>query len=246
MSSSKTINFNSKHLKKGDPLPKWNGKPKLYNMRYCPFAQRSVLALNAKNVDYEIVNIDLLNKPEWLPSKSSLGKVPALEISENVSVIESLIVSEYVDEAYPQRKLLPQDPYRKAVDKTIVEMSGYIHSMFFKVVKGIPVTEDTINGFFNALTFIENELKKRGSTFLHGSEPGFADYMIWPWFERMPVAAEFDKILILDEKKFPTLVRYVKDMEKDPVVKAYTVPNDILKQYLEGYRKGEINFNLLN
>ncbi|XP_038223335.1 pyrimidodiazepine synthase-like isoform X2 [Zerene cesonia] len=215
-------------------------------MRYCPFAHRSVLALIAKNVDYEIVNIDLMNKPEWLKSKSSLGKVPALEISENVCVIESLIVSEYIDEVFPQRKLLPQDPYTKAIDKTIVEMTGPIHSLFFKIIRDTPVTDDALNSFINALTFIENELKKRGTTFLHGNEPGYADYMIWPWFERLPVAAEFDKILSIDEKKFPVLARYLREMENDPVVKAYKIPVEIQKKYFENYRKGETDYELLS
>lgn len=42
-------------------------------MRFCPYAQRTILALNAKNVDYEVVNVDLVNKPEWFPRKSPLG-----------------------------------------------------------------------------------------------------------------------------------------------------------------------------
>lgn len=58
----------------GDPLPPYNGKLRVYNMRYCPFAQRTILALNAKQIDYEVVNIDLIQKPEWLPRKSPLGE----------------------------------------------------------------------------------------------------------------------------------------------------------------------------
>lgn len=58
----------------GDPLPPYNGKLRIYNMRYCPYAQRTVLVLNAKKIDYEVVNIDLVDKPEWLTSKSLFGK----------------------------------------------------------------------------------------------------------------------------------------------------------------------------
>lgn len=42
-------------------------------MRLCPFAQRTILTLNAKQIDYEVINIDLVNKPEWLPTKSIFG-----------------------------------------------------------------------------------------------------------------------------------------------------------------------------
>lgn len=44
-------------------------------MRYCPYAQRTILALNAKQIDYEVVNIDLKEKPEWLTRKSAFGKI---------------------------------------------------------------------------------------------------------------------------------------------------------------------------
>lgn len=44
-------------------------------MRFCPYAQRTVLILNAKKVPYEVVNINLTEKPEWLTSKSPFGNV---------------------------------------------------------------------------------------------------------------------------------------------------------------------------
>lgn len=42
-----------------------NDKITLYNATICPFAQRAVIALKETGVDYETVDIDLLNKPEW-------------------------------------------------------------------------------------------------------------------------------------------------------------------------------------
>ena len=38
----------------------------LYNVsRFCPYAQRTILTLLAKQVPFEVVNINLKNKPEW-------------------------------------------------------------------------------------------------------------------------------------------------------------------------------------
>ena len=38
------------------------------------------------------------------------------------------------------------------------------------------------------LLVFENELKRRGSTFFGGSSlPGYLDYMIWPWMERINI-----------------------------------------------------------
>lgn len=60
----------------GDPQPPYNGKLRIYNMRFCPYAQRTILALNAKEIDYEIVNVNLMNKPDWIFDKSPFGKKP--------------------------------------------------------------------------------------------------------------------------------------------------------------------------
>ena len=34
-------------------------------VRFCPYAQRTILTLLAKQVPFEVVNINLKNKPEW-------------------------------------------------------------------------------------------------------------------------------------------------------------------------------------
>jgi len=41
--------------------------------RFCPYAQRTVLVLNAKGVDYQIINCALMNKPDWLFKLNPLG-----------------------------------------------------------------------------------------------------------------------------------------------------------------------------
>ncbi|CAH0729870.1 unnamed protein product, partial [Brenthis ino] len=242
------INFNSKHLKKGDPLPPYNGKLRVYNMRYCPFAQRTILALNAKQIDYEIVNIDLIEKPEWLPRKSPLGKVPSVEIKEDVCVYESLITVEYLDEAYPQRPLLPKDPAKRAFDRILVETTvGSIHTLFFKVLRAPDtITEEVVNNYHKSLSLIEEQLKSRGTTFLNGSEPGYVDYMIWPWFEKIDAMKTVDEKLIIDPVKYKKLVEYISNMFQDPAVSEYLVPPSILLKYFEGYKTGYPNYELLN
>lgn len=238
MVGSNKINFNTPHLKTGDPLPPYTGKLRLYNMRYCPYAQRTVLALNAKNVDYEIVNIDLMDKPEWLTSKSAFGKVPALEIAENLTIYESLVTVEYLDDVYPQRPLLPKDPVKKAIDKIIVEAISPIHAVYFKLVRGPDtITEDNITAYYKNLTFIQQELQKRGTKFLDGDQPGYADYMIWPWFERLHVMDH--DLARLDKQKYKLLVEYIDNMFKDPVVAEYLLPKEALLHFQNQYKVGK-------
>lgn len=74
---------------------------------------------------FDIVNVNLTNKPEWLFEKNAEGKVPVLETNDGKILSESLIVADYIDEAYPsQRKLHPTDPYQKAQNRILLEKYG--------------------------------------------------------------------------------------------------------------------------
>lgn len=91
-------------------------------MKYCPFAQRALLAAEAKGVAYDVVNCNLVNKAEWLWEKNPEGKVPVLELPQGGILYESLIVADYLDENYPDKApLYPKDPYLKARDRILVE-----------------------------------------------------------------------------------------------------------------------------
>ncbi|CAG9793941.1 unnamed protein product [Diatraea saccharalis] len=244
-SSVKVRNFNSKHLANGDPLPPFNGKLRIYNMRFCPFAQRTMLALIAKDIDYEVVNVNLMNKPMWLFEKNVFGKVPALEIEENVTIFESLPTVEYLDDIYSNRPLLSKDPRQKAQAKMIVEASGAIHSLFVKLVKKPEyVTEDNVKAFFKSLDFIQYQLTSRSAKFLHGHEPGYADYMIWPWFERL--RASDDVRAKINAQSYEVLNKYIDNMMQDTAVRKYLVPVETLKEFHQGFRDSSgPNYDLL-
>lgn len=70
------------------------------------------------------------------------------------------------------------------------------------------ITEERINAYYKSLEFIQDQLKIRGTEFLDGTEPGYADYMIWPWFERIRTFENEDRVKI-DEHKYKTLVGYI-------------------------------------
>lgn len=60
-----TSSLDSWHHGPGAPLPSLASHPgavTLVNMRFCPYAHRTVLCLNAKGVEYDIVNCQLMTK----------------------------------------------------------------------------------------------------------------------------------------------------------------------------------------
>lgn len=61
-------------IRTGDALPPYSGNLRLFASRFCPFAERVVLVLNAKNIKHDLVYINLDQKPEWIFNYSPKGK----------------------------------------------------------------------------------------------------------------------------------------------------------------------------
>ncbi|CAL9168276.1 unnamed protein product [Musa hybrid cultivar] len=81
-----------------------------------PFGQRCRIALAEKGVDYEYREENVLGdkSPLLLQSNPVHKKIPVL-IHDGKPVCESLIIVQYIDEAWPDRApLLPADPYSRA------------------------------------------------------------------------------------------------------------------------------------
>jgi glutathione S-transferase len=78
---------------------------RLVDAARCPFCARVRLALAEKGIDYETVEIDLGNRPDWLYELNPAGKVPVLD--DGFVLPESAVIMEYLDERFPEPPLLP-------------------------------------------------------------------------------------------------------------------------------------------
>jgi len=85
---------------------------KLYDAARCPFCARVRIALAEKGFDYETVEIDLGNRPDWIYELNPTGKVPVLD--DGFVLPESAVIMEYLDDRYPDHPLLPGDPKSRA------------------------------------------------------------------------------------------------------------------------------------
>jgi glutathione S-transferase len=54
-------------------------------------------------------------------ARSPLGKVPFLELDGGRRLAESEVIAEYLEEAYPQKPLLPKDPFERAKVRELVK-----------------------------------------------------------------------------------------------------------------------------
>ena len=92
----------------------------LYDAPRCPYCARTRIALAEKGVEYEKVEIDLSNRPEWIYEKNPIGKVPVFEEGPFI-LPESHLINEYLDERYPDPALMPADPADRALVRLLVD-----------------------------------------------------------------------------------------------------------------------------
>lgn len=193
-----------------------DGQLRLFSMRFCPFAHRVHLVLNAKNLPYHVAYINLNEKPEWYSKVNASGKVPALQLvnEENEPfLVESLVIAEYLDEKYPEIKLYPSDPFEKAQTKLWIERFGTIAGAFYRLVyekNTDEVSDELLNTIYTELAHYEAELIKRGTKYFAGAKAGIFDYAIWPWFERFGVLTSIVGEKYNIDDKFPKLVKFFK------------------------------------
>ncbi|OQR78336.1 glutathione S-transferase omega-1-like [Tropilaelaps mercedesae] len=221
--------------------PRDPGTLRIYSMRFCPFSHRSLLVLLAKEIPHEIVNINLQSKPEWYLKKFPSGKVPLLE-NDGILVPESNVVAEYLDEAYPGRKILPQDPYLKALDKVFLETFQY--TSIFKVYYNKDQYNESFEGFWAKAGVVEAELQKRGTPFLGGKEaPGYVDLMIWPFFQLAIVLTIIYPDMKIPRAKFPLISAWLNSMQGTREVKNL-VNQDHLVEYVRQKIDGKPNYDI--
>lgn len=89
---------------------------KLYNAPQSTCSQRVRFVLNTKQLPYEEVRLNLLAgdqlKPDYLKLNPN-GVVPTLDHDGQI-VIDSTVITEYLDEVEPEESFTPEDPVRRA------------------------------------------------------------------------------------------------------------------------------------
>jgi RNA polymerase-associated protein len=85
----------------------------LYSGTTDPFSQRCRIVLFEKGMDFQIIDVDMFNKPEDLAVINPHNKVPVL-VERDLVLYEANIINEYIDERFPHPQLMPADPVMRA------------------------------------------------------------------------------------------------------------------------------------
>jgi len=239
----------SKHLDASHPCPNFSkDKITLLNMRFCPFAQRAVLVLNAKQIPHDVVHVNLSNKPKWFLEKNPLGKVPTIQVGDDV-LYESLPVCEYLDSVHPNNPLMATSPMRATQDKMVLARYDNAITCYYKLIFSKSDRVEHAQKYRESLKFLEDLLTERGSKYFSGNDkPGFLDYMIWPWIERVGVFPKlFQEVSeIIPKEDFPKFNNWKDTMHEDKAVKAYFLDTEIHLDWYFSYKDGIAKYDDYN
>lgn len=163
--------------------------PKLYDVPLSPFGQKVKIALNEKGVEYGLMPAELgVEDPEFSAS-SPRQEVPAL-VDGDLSVFDSTIILAYVEERWPEPRLLPPDPAGRARARMIEEICdsqieavtwGMTEIIAFRRAEGetaARILEAGARDMATLLAWLGRQLE--GREWLNGAEFGYADLAAFP------------------------------------------------------------------
>src|SRR5919197_2310837 len=107
----------------------------LYDADRCPYCARVRIVLAEKDIEYETVEIDLDDRPEWIYEKNPLGRVPVLE-EDTFVLAESAVINEYLEERYPEPPLWPADPGERALGRLLVSRFDELSRPYYALRRG--------------------------------------------------------------------------------------------------------------
>lgn len=93
----------------------------LYSSALCPYSHRCRFAFCEKEMEAEIKDININDKPEELIYHNQYNEVPLL-LDRDIQIFESSIINEYINDRFPHPQLMPTDIMAKAKVRLVIKV----------------------------------------------------------------------------------------------------------------------------
>ncbi len=181
---------------------------RLVDSARCPYCARVRMVLAEKGLDWDTIEIDLADRPAWLWELNPAGKVPVLE-GDGWVLPESGVISEYLNDAYPDPPLWPDDPIERAAGRLLVFRFSDFSDPYYALRRDEPGARQAFGFELEVLNSL-----LAAAPYLSGSEFGLADTGYLPWVLRARERMDVD----LDH--WPAVVDWVTRCSERPSVAA--------------------------
>ena len=189
-----------------------------------PYVRKVLVCLELKGLAYEVDPITPFFGNDEFERLSPLRRIPVL-LDGDLTLTDSTVICEYLDEAYPEPALLPREPKERACARWLEEFADtrlgdvFIWGLFYpKVVSprvwNEPVDEPRIDHSLTteipaALDYLEGELPDGG--YLFGTL-GLADISLASFFRNAAYAG-----FTVDPGRWPKTARFVETVLGHPI-----------------------------
>ena len=160
----------------------------LISFSLCPFAQRAMILLKQQKLNYNRVNINPMNPPDWFKALSPTGQVPLLKVDEHI-IFESDVIAEFINDISADN-LHPENAITKANNRSWIAFSSTLFNDLFNM---ITADKQAFNSCKSALlSKLEKvEQVKNQAPFFNGDDFQLIDAAFAPFFMRLDWINQF-------------------------------------------------------
>lgn len=156
---------------------------RLYSGTVCPYSHRCRIVLFEKGMDFEVIDVDLMDKSDDLTAVNPYNKVPVL-VERDLVLTEANIINEYIDERFPHPQLMPADPVMRGRARLFLHrFEQELYSNVNVIMQGGKSVDKSRAIIRDNLTQLSQILTKQ--KFLLGNEFSMLDVAVAPLLWRL-------------------------------------------------------------
>lgn len=164
----------------------------LHSAKRASAPYRVRIGLNLKGLAFELRPVDLVTNAHQTDAYRSLNAqalVPTLEV-DGRPLTQSLAILEWLDETFPEPRLLPADPFDRATVRAMAEIIACdIHPLnnlrILRALSALDIDETQRNAWVSrwisdGFSALEPMVARHGGAFAFGDAPGLVDCLLVP------------------------------------------------------------------
>jgi glutathione S-transferase len=207
----------------------------LISFKLCPYVQRVAIALAEKGITFDLVYVDLANRPDWFTAISPLGKVPLLRVEDDdrsAVLFESNVILEYLEDIGTGRPMHPAVPLQRAIHRAWMEFGSSLLGDIWSLE--IATTADAYEraqaNLSRKLATLEEQLQAK--PYFFGPDFMFIDAVFAPAFRYFEVFDRYARVAMLEP--YPMITAWRRVLAQRASVAGAVVPeyHDLLEDFL--------------
>jgi RNA polymerase-associated protein len=170
-------------------------------------------------MDFQVIDVDVFNKPEDLAVMNPYNKVPVL-VERDLILYEANIINEYIDERFPHPQLMPADPVMRARARLFLhrfeqELFCHIEGLESGVAKNVEKARAAVRENLTQIAPVFTKQK-----YMLGDEFSMLDVAIAPLLWRL------DHYGIQLDKEAAPLMKYAERLFSRPAYSEAMTPSE--------------------